>query len=63
MENKTHRIRIAATFVWLGLALCCNARAVDPREWSRKDGKASERFLMLSSFHNELPLDKVVKPG
>jgi hypothetical protein len=55
---KTNRIRAAAAFAWLGLALASNARAVDLRDWGRKYDTASERFLVLSSFNNEAVLDK-----
>jgi Protein of unknown function (DUF1566) len=55
---RTNRIRAAAAFAWLGLALASNARAVDLRDWGRKYDTASERFLLLSSFNNEAVLDK-----
>jgi Protein of unknown function (DUF1566) len=55
---RTNRIRAAAAFSWLGLALASNARAVDLRDWGRKYETASERFLVLDSFNNEAVLDK-----
>lgn len=46
---RTNRIRAAAAFAWLGLALASNARAVDLRDWGWKYATASERFLVLDS--------------
>ena len=48
---RTSRIRAAAAFAWLGLALASNARAGDLRDWGRKYETASERFLVLDSFN------------
>jgi len=47
---RTSRIRAAAAFAWLGLALASNARAGDLRDWGRKYETACERFLVLDSF-------------
>jgi hypothetical protein len=55
---RTNRIRAAAAFGWLGLALASNARAVDLRDRDRKYELASERFLVLASFNNEAGLDQ-----
>jgi hypothetical protein len=60
---RTNRIRTAAAFAWLGLALASNARAVDLRDWGRKYETTSERFLVLDSFYNAAVLDKEGDPS